>query len=87
MAARVIEVAPFDLIVFGATGDLAHRKLLPALYHRDLDGQIPADARILACSRRDMSDSDYREFAREAISEHVSDIEDEALARFLDRLS
>ena len=87
MAARVIEVAPFDLIVFGATGDLAHRKLLPALYHRDLDGQIPADARILACSRRDMSDSDYRAFAREAIKEHVSDIEDEALARFLDRLS
>ena len=87
MATRVIEVAPFDLIVFGATGDLAHRKLLPALYHRDLDGQIPLDARILACSRRDMSDADYRRFADEAVREHVSDIEDAALARFLDRLS
>ncbi|WP_417770097.1 glucose-6-phosphate dehydrogenase [Stappia sp.] len=87
MATRVIEVAPFDLIVFGATGDLAHRKLLPALYHRDLDGQIPLDARILACSRRDMADADYRKFADEAVREHVNDIEDEALARFLDRLS
>ena len=87
MAARVIEVAPFDLIVFGATGDLAHRKLLPALYHRDLDGQLPDDARILACSRREMSISDYREFARQAIGEHVSDVEPHSLARFLDRLS
>ncbi|WP_425086795.1 glucose-6-phosphate dehydrogenase [Stappia sp.] len=87
MVARVIEVDPFDLIVFGATGDLAHRKLLPALYHRDLDGQIPEDARIGACSRRDMSDEDYRSFAEEAVREHVDDIEASALARFLARLS
>jgi hypothetical protein len=87
MVARVIEVDPFDLIVFGATGDLAHRKLLPALYHRDLDGQIPEDARIIACSRRDMTDEDYRSFADEAVREHVDDIEAPALARFLARLS
>ena len=87
MVARVIEVDPFDLVVFGATGDLAHRKLLPALYHRDLDGQIPADARVIACSRRDMSDDDYRSFAEEAVREHVDDIEAPALSRFLARLS
>ncbi|WP_349357609.1 glucose-6-phosphate dehydrogenase [Stappia sp.] len=86
MAVRVIEVDPFDLIVFGATGDLAHRKLLPALYHRDLDGQIPDDARVIACSRRPMSDGEYRAFAREAVCEHVSDVEETALTRFLDRL-
>ncbi|SDU25715.1 glucose-6-phosphate dehydrogenase [Stappia sp. ES.058] len=87
MVARVIEVDPFDLIVFGATGDLAHRKLLPALYHRDLDGQIPEDARIIACSRRDMSDEQYRTFADEAVREHVNDVEAPALERFLARLS
>ncbi|MBL6432288.1 MAG: glucose-6-phosphate dehydrogenase [Alphaproteobacteria bacterium] len=87
MVARVIEVDPFDLIVFGATGDLAHRKLLPALYHRDLDGQIPADARVIACSRRDMSNDAYRSFAEEAVREHVDDIEAPALSRFLARLS
>ncbi|MCA1298899.1 glucose-6-phosphate dehydrogenase [Stappia indica] len=87
MAVRVIEVDPFDLVVFGATGDLAYRKLLPALYHRDLDGQLPEDARILACSRRDMSDAEYRAKAAEAVREHVSDIEEPALSRFLERLS
>ncbi|MHC5652752.1 glucose-6-phosphate dehydrogenase [Stappia sp.] len=86
MVARVIEVAPFDLIVFGATGDLAHRKILPALYHRDADGQIPDDARIIGCSRREMSAAQYRDFATEALREHVGDLEEDALARFLERI-
>ena len=34
MISRVIAVEPFDLVVFGATGDLSRRKLIPALYHR-----------------------------------------------------
>ena len=41
MATRIIAVDPFDLVVFGATGDLATRKLLPALYQRDRGGQLP----------------------------------------------
>ena len=44
-------VAPCDFVVFGGTGDLAVRKLLPALYLRDRDGQLPADTRIIAASR------------------------------------
>jgi glucose-6-phosphate 1-dehydrogenase len=64
MVARVIAVDPFDLVVFGATGDLAARKLIPALFHRDEAGQIPPSARILGASRRRMSDSAYRELAR-----------------------
>jgi glucose-6-phosphate 1-dehydrogenase len=40
MSAQIIPVDPFDYIVFGGTGDLAERKLLPALYHRQVDGQI-----------------------------------------------
>ena len=36
MTSRVIPVDPFTLVVFGATGDLARRKLLPAMLHRDL---------------------------------------------------
>ena len=41
-------VAPCDFVVFGGTGDLALRKLLPALYLRDRDGQLPAGTRIIA---------------------------------------
>ncbi len=86
MAVRVIEVAPFDLVVFGATGDLAHRKLLPALYHRDLDGQVPEEARVICCSRREMGEDAYRDWADASIREHVNDIEDAVLSRFLDRI-
>ncbi|KZM48121.1 glucose-6-phosphate dehydrogenase [Labrenzia sp. OB1] len=86
MAVRVIEVEEFDLVVFGASGDLAHRKLLPALYHRDADGQVPENARIICSARRDYSDEDYRKYAREALEEHVKDLDDEHLALFLNRL-
>ena len=39
MTARIIPVDPFDIVVFGATGDLAQRKLIPALFHRDEQGR------------------------------------------------
>jgi hypothetical protein len=42
MTARIIPVDTFDLVVFGGTGDLALRKLLPGLYYRDHDRQLPA---------------------------------------------
>jgi glucose-6-phosphate 1-dehydrogenase len=88
MISRVIAVDSFDLVVFGATGDLARRKLIPALYHRDAAGQIPPDARIIGVSRRHMSDADFRALAKTAIADHVSkndhDSDDEA--RFLNRL-
>ena len=45
----------FDLVLFGGTGDLAMRKLLPALYRRFMDGLIPADARILGVARSELS--------------------------------
>ena len=45
----------FDLVLFGGTGDLARRKLLPALYRRFMDGLIPADARILGVARSELS--------------------------------
>jgi len=71
MVARVIAVDPFDLIVFGATGDLAIRKLIPALYHRDEAGQIPPEARIIGASRRPLSDEAFRDAACAALQEHV----------------
>jgi len=46
-----VPVQPFEIIVFGGTGDLARRKLLPALYHRYRDGQISDDSRIVGVSR------------------------------------
>ena len=39
--AKFIPVGIFDLVIIGGAGDLTMRKLMPALYHRDLDGQLP----------------------------------------------
>jgi len=57
--AKLVPVETFDLIIFGGTGDLAMRKLLPALYHRDCDDQITIDSRIIALSRSAMGRQDY----------------------------
>ena len=87
MTTRVIPVDPFDLVVFGATGDLAQRKLLPALYHRDAAGQILDDARILGVSRRRLSDDAFRALARQAVCGPDADLDADTLTRFLGRLS
>ena len=88
MSSQIIPVAPFDYVVFGGNGDLAERKLLPALFHRDLDGQLPDGARIIGASRTFLSDEDYRAFARTALEAHVAaaDLVEPALSRFLGRL-
>ncbi|MDH4124374.1 MAG: glucose-6-phosphate dehydrogenase [Gammaproteobacteria bacterium] len=57
--AQLIPVEVFDLIIFGGTGDLAMRKLLPALYHRDRDGQVVGDSRIIAIGRSALSRDAY----------------------------
>lgn len=83
--AEIIPVEPFDYIVFGGTGDLARRKLLPALYHRYLDGQIPNGARIIGVSRSDLDTDAYRQDITNAVKEFLpaSDIDDDALKGFL----
>ncbi|BDA83532.1 glucose-6-phosphate 1-dehydrogenase [Aureimonas sp. SA4125] len=88
MSSQIIPVEIFDYIVFGGNGDLAERKLLPALYHRDHDGQIPAESRIIGASRTYISDEDYRAFARNAIEAYVKpeDRDSESVDRFLSRL-
>jgi glucose-6-phosphate 1-dehydrogenase len=52
-------VSSFDLLLFGGTGDLAMRKLLPALYHRHRDGDLPAHGRIIASARDRLSRSEF----------------------------
>ncbi|MDR3493675.1 MAG: glucose-6-phosphate dehydrogenase [Ancalomicrobiaceae bacterium] len=88
MVSRVISLDTFDFVAFGGTGDLARRKLLPALYQRDRAGQIVGDTRIIATARAHMTSEAYRDLARTAIETHVKAGEREAdtLDRFLARL-
>ena len=55
------------LVIFGGAGDLAHRKLLPALYNLFVDGLLPEHFAVVGVGRREFSDDQYREFARDGI--------------------
>ena len=59
------------LLLFGATGDLARRMLLPSLYGLDSDGLLPADLRIIGTARTDLDDAGFRERAAAALQEHL----------------
>ena len=50
----------FDLILFGGTGDLAWRKIMPALFQAHRHGTLPADGRIVGVAREDLTDGQYR---------------------------
>ena len=70
--AKLVPVELFDLIIFGGTGDLAMRKLLPAMYHRDGDGQITGDSRIIAIGRSALSRDTYLKNVEEALQKNLA---------------
>src|SRR5205823_318727 len=58
---------PCSIVIFGATGDLTHRKLIPALYNLADDGELPPAAVIIGFARRPKSDDDFRKEMEEAV--------------------
>ncbi|HVS28569.1 MAG TPA: glucose-6-phosphate dehydrogenase [Solirubrobacteraceae bacterium] len=64
-----LPVAPTTLAIFGATGDLAKRKLLPAIYNLAHEGALPERFNLIGVSRSDMPHGDYRAMAIEAINQ------------------
>ncbi len=83
-----VPVAPFDLVVFGAGGDLALRKLIPSLFHRWRDSQIPSESKIIGVSRSELGDEEFRLLALESFrkfypGEKIEDAEWEAFAQQL----
>ncbi|RSZ44274.1 MULTISPECIES: glucose-6-phosphate dehydrogenase [unclassified Variovorax] len=58
----------FDLVLFGGTGDLAWRKLMPALFQAFRHGSLPPDGRIVGVARDDLSDDQYRELIQSRFS-------------------
>lgn len=60
-------VEPCTLVIFGGSGDLTRRKLLPAVYNLVLDGLLPKNYAILGIGRKTWSDDDFRRVAREGI--------------------
>src|SRR2546430_4613340 len=60
---------PCAIVIFGATGDLTHRKLIPALYNLAADGELPPAMAIVGFARRPKSDDDFRKEMEEAVRE------------------
>ena len=88
MSSQIIPVEPFDYVVFGGTGDLAERKLLPALFHRQLAGQLTEPTRIIGASRTAMTHEEYRKFTLDALQEHLKaeELDEAEVAKFLERI-
>ncbi|MDB5719706.1 MAG: zwf [Alphaproteobacteria bacterium] len=79
-----------NLLLFGATGDLAQRMLLPSLYGLHADGLLPPDLRIVATARSDLDDSGFRSQAGDSLSRFIADrdfLRPEVARTFLERLS
>jgi glucose-6-phosphate 1-dehydrogenase len=57
------------IVLLGATGDLARRKLLPGLFHLSVAGLLPDEYRIVGSARRPLTDEQFREHARQAVAE------------------
>jgi glucose-6-phosphate 1-dehydrogenase len=83
-------ISDFDLVLFGGSGDLAMRKLLPAMYARDVASDLPPTARIICVGRDAMSQDAFLDFVDQNSKQHIKDQDsvDEARWRhFLERVT
>jgi len=87
--ARKAAPEPFILVVFGASGDLTHRKLIPAVFGLDCQGMLPAAARVIGYARSEMTDERFREGLREGaqLSCEGRPLDEAGWRRFAERLS
>src|SRR5690349_21237334 len=79
---------PCILVIFGATGDLTGRKLLPALYNLARDGQLPSHFVCVGFARRDKSHQQFRDEMREDVNRfsRVKPVDTELWNSFSDRI-
>ncbi|MBN2210337.1 MAG: glucose-6-phosphate dehydrogenase [Sedimentisphaerales bacterium] len=75
---------PFVLVIFGASGDLTRRKLIPALFHLYREGLLPENFAIVGYARSELGDEGFRELIYQSIAEHARETgdEDESRRRF-----
>ncbi len=71
---------PTNFVIFGGTGDLSRRKLLPAIYHLYINHLLPDDISFIAVARRDISQAEYRQLVKDSVKTYIDN------NRSLDRL-
>ncbi len=78
---------PTIIVIFGASGDLTARKLLPAIYNLEVDNLLPPDFFLIGFGRKPLSDDDFRSFAQENVAQHSRrDLEDPIWERLGSRI-
>lgn len=84
--AYIVPMVPFEMAVFGSTGDLSVRKLMPALFHLYQDKRLPEETKILCLGREEMEDKAYREWVLSR-NEMLSKNSPEELDRFFSHIT
>ena len=77
---------PTGIVVFGASGDLTARKLLPSLFRNVASGLIPEQFFLIGCGRKEISQQQFRQSAEEAIQQNVNNPSSEQIKQFLNSL-
>ena len=78
-------IAPQCLVIFGASGDLTHRKLVPALFELFKQRRLPSEFALLGCARRPWSDDEFRGKMAEALASKIAENQ-EAWDQFVSKL-
>ncbi|MBM3213128.1 glucose-6-phosphate dehydrogenase, partial [Candidatus Poribacteria bacterium] len=75
--------APYVLIIFGASGDLTHRKLIPALFNLFKRGLMPKDFFVLGCARTPINNEEFQKKAGDSISKRFKDAQNTDIDSFI----
>src|SRR5258708_39689587 len=82
-------VEPCSIVIFGASGDLTSRKLIPALYHLFKEKQMPPEFRVIGFARREKSDDSWRTELRQALNQfsRTKPVDDKVWQEFAKNIS
>jgi glucose-6-phosphate 1-dehydrogenase len=88
MVSHIATVDPFDIVVFGGTGDLAYRKLFPALLKRHIEGQLSQPTRIIGAARQTLAAAEFKAAVGKALHRFLSPtlLRKEAVEAFLEMI-
>lgn len=81
------EQPPTHITVFGATGDLAARKIFPAIWHLFERDRCPENMAVVGIARRELSQEEFQNIVADAVRAHDASVDDETLSQFLGRFS
>ena len=75
-----------SIVIFGASGDLTHRKLIPALYHQFKSKRLPDDLNIIGVSRTKYEHHEFRDSMKEAVKEFNGNFDEDTWEQFAPHL-